>query len=165
MPASGHFELEFRARGSMVVPTLELPDSDRNLYVYLQGPIINSITARTEALRNWKERVVAAVQKRRGEAAWNPESEFAITLVLKFCPQLHGGHQKLDVENFIKPIIDGLAAGLFCEPGTEPSDIKRFDYDDSNFDLLLIQRLPDVREPSEEGVAINVSVRYTEGVV
>ena len=76
---------------------------------------------------------------------------------LSLLPALHG-NRALDVENFVKPVLDGLAAGLFSSPGQDPWAIKRFDYDDSNFSTLFIHRLPDAARPEDEGVAISVSV-------
>lgn len=35
------------------------------------------------------------------------------------------GNQRLDIENFIKPTLDALAAGLFCPNQTNPREIAR----------------------------------------
>ena len=64
----------------------------------------------------------------------------------------------MDVENFIKPTIDAMAAGLFCTNDQDISAIDRYDYDDSNFRHLFVQRLDDTATPTEEGVGICVSV-------
>ena len=45
----------------------------------------------------------------------------------------------MDVDNFVKPIIDALAAGLFCDPQIDPNNIPHWNYDDSNFNTLLIR--------------------------
>jgi len=52
-----------------------------------------------------------------------------------------------------------LAAGLFCHETQDPAAIMRFNFDDSNFNYLFIQRLQDVPRSDEEGAAICVSVR------
>ena len=76
-------------------------------------------------------------------------------------PQLllpsHGNQKNLDVENFIKPVIDALAAGLFCDPDQDPQEIAKWGFDDSNFRTLLIHRLDDATRRDDEGVAISVS--------
>ena len=157
MPEIEPLTLDNHSIGPWNVSTIELPGAKRSFAVYVDGTIINSVTENAKALRGWKERVMAATKQRRGTASWDPRSRFAITLTLKFCPKKHGGQRKLDVDNFTKPIIDGVAAGLFCGPETEPSQIDAFDYDDSNFNTLLIHRLPDTDNRDQEGVAIYVS--------
>lgn len=157
MPKTERLTLRNRTIGSWRVSTIELSSADHRFHVYVNGTIINSMTENAIALRYWKEHVMSVVKEQRGEASWNPDRQFAVTLTLRFCPKLHGGHQKLDVENFVKPIVDALAAGLFCAPETDPAEIKRFDYNDSNFNTLFIHRLPDTTYRDQEGVAINVS--------
>ena len=120
------------------------------------GTIINSITERKESLQVWKVEIASKVKEARGASPRNPSSDYAITLALSFHPANHG-YQPLDVENFIKPILDALAAGLFCDPQTVPSNISHWNYDDSNFKTLLIHRLPDADSREAEGVAICVS--------
>ena len=63
----------------------------------------------------------------------------------------------MDVDNFIKPIIDALAAGLFCDVDIDPQDIPRYNYDDSNISTLLIHRLANADRRENEGVVIYVS--------
>jgi hypothetical protein len=77
---------------------------------------------------------------------------------MTFHPGNHG-NRPLDAENFIKPILDALAAGLFCDNQTEPMDIEHWNYDDSNFNTLLVHRLDDALNPRDEGTAIAVSSR------
>ena len=157
MPEPEHLKLRNYTIGTWEVSTIGLPSADRCLSVFLSGTIVNSVTENHKALRDWKEQVMTCIKKRRGEEAWDPRRRFAITLFLKFCPKNHGGHRKLDVDNFAKPIIDAIAAGLFCGPDIDPSRIKDFNYDDSNFKTLLIHRLSDTVDPAQEGVAIHVS--------
>ena len=155
------FNLKSGAIGDWEVSRLELNDSHLRLGIVIQGTIGNSIPTSQSGkatLENWKIQIASVVKAQRGHDAWDSSRNFAITLALRFCPALHG-YQNLDVENFIKPIIDALAAGLFCNPEIEPSTIPRFDFDDSNFNTLLIQRLPDVSRREDEGVAIFVSAR------
>ena len=100
--------------------------------------------------------MASEVKESRGFERWNPEYSFAISLGLSFCPELHG-NRRLDVENFIKPIMDALAAGLFCEPDTDWQGMKKWNCDDSNFSTLLIHRLPDADRPQNEGIALFVA--------
>ena len=155
------FTLNNRAIGDFLTPVIELPRSIHSLSVPVFGVIGNSIPTSPTGqakLQDWKINVARTIKESRGDSPWDPSRQYAITLGLQFCLALHG-HQPLDVENFIKPIIDALAAGLFCNTETDPGAIERFNYDDSNFNVLLIHRLPDTNRPSEEGVRIHVSAK------
>ena len=111
-------------------------------------------------LQEWKIKVASNVRGNRGDMPWDPEDRSVVTLGFSFCPELHGGpRQKLDVENYIKPTLDALAAGLFSELGEDLASIPRWDYDDSNFSTLLIHRLPDASSAADEGVVIFVSAK------
>ena len=56
---------------------------------------------------------------------------------------------KSDVGNYVKPVIDGIAAGLFS---TSPLSVTKFNFDDSNFKHLLIEKLDNPLCPSDEGL-------------
>ena len=127
----------------------------------MRGVIGNSIptgNAGKARTANWKVQVASAVMAVRGTDPWNPSKEFAISLGMRFHLPSHG-YRQLDPENFMKPIIDAVAAGLFCEPDVNPAHIQRWDFDDSNFRTLLVHRLPDAEVKSEEGMAISISYR------
>ena len=100
--------------------------------------------------------LASAVKQNRGQNPWPTGALYAVSLGLRFCLALHGG-RPLDVENFIKPILDATAAGLFMPDSQNPAAVERWDFDDSNFNTLLIHRLPDTQHPESEGVAIFVS--------
>lgn len=111
-------------------------------------------------LQAWKLKVASDVRAERGDTPWEPEDRSVVTLGFSFCPELHGGPwQRLDVENYVKPTLDALAAGLFSEPGEDLASIPRWDYDDSSFSTLLIHRLPDAASAADEGVAVFVSAK------
>jgi hypothetical protein len=78
-----------------------------------------------------------------------------VTLGLSFHPGSHG-NQSLDVENFIKPTLDAVAAGLFSANSVSLETLSRWHHDDSNFNHLLIHRLGDARDSSSEGGALFV---------
>ena len=144
--------------GDWTVPSLEFTNPARApLRLPVTGIIINSITERKDSLQAWKVKIASEVKAAR-ETPWDPGNEYAITLSLSFYPANHG-NQRSDVENFIKPILDGLAAGLFCDPQTDPNNIPHWNYDDSNFNTLLIHRLPDATARDKEGIAICASAR------
>jgi hypothetical protein len=155
-------QLIFKDRkiGPWTVPTIELEGAALSLQQHVSGTIINSITDGQQGRdrqQDWKVSVASGVKEVRGAAAWNPAGNFAISLGLSFHLPSHGNQKNLDVENFIKPVIDALAAGLFCDPGQDPQEIAEWRYDDSNFRTLLIHRLDDATRSDEEGVAISVS--------
>ena len=144
--------------GDWTVPSLEFTTPARAaLRLPVTGSIINSVTERKDSLQAWKVKIASEVKAAR-ETPWNPGNDYAITLSLSFHLANHG-NRPLDVDNFVKPIIDALAAGLFCDPQTDPNDIPRWNYNDSNFNTLLIRRLPDATAPDKEGIAICASAR------
>ncbi len=153
----------WRAIGHWRIPVLDFtftgPVRDP-LCLPIYGIVANSIpTSPTgkDRLENWQVQVASEVKAARGPKPWNADDSYVISLGLSFHLPSHGNQKKLDVENFIKPIIDALAAGLFCSPQTYPESIPKFDYDDSNFRTLLVHRLPDARSLQFEGAAIAVS--------
>ncbi len=109
-----------------------------------------------QRLAAWKTSVVTCVKTRRGPTPWDSRLRYAISVGFSFHPAAHG-NQPLDVENFTKPSLDALAAGLFCMDEQDPASIPRYDYDDSNFLYLFVHRLPDAQVESDEGAAFYVS--------
>lgn len=151
--------LDRRAVGGWSVPAVRFADEARGLDLRVSGEIVNSITTSRrakDAQLEWKRRIASEVREVRGGGPWDAGQRYAISLNFRFCPARHG-NQPLDVENFVKPVLDGLAAGLFSPPGQDPRAIERFKFDDSNFSTLFIHRLPDATRPDDEGVAISVS--------
>ena len=114
----------------------------RSFRATVEGPIIHP--KHRDRGPAWKEKVAAEVKAVRGEAPWVPEDRYAVTLQFRFCrPE----NQKLDVDNFVKPVLDGLADGLCV--------------DDSRFRILLIHRLPNAETTEEEEVCLFVSSKGT----
>ena len=160
MNAASGLILRQKNIGDWTVPSLEFTNPVRAaLRLPVTGIIINSVidTERKASLDAWKVKIASEVKAARG-TPWYPGNDYAITLSLSFHPANHR-NQRSDVDNFVKPIIDALAAGLFCDPQTDPNNIPRWDYDDSNFNTLLIRRLPDATAPDKEGIAICASAR------
>ena len=124
---------------------------------WVQGPIIHTKAA--EKLGDWKKRLASIVKAKR-DARWKSCHLHAVTLEFRFCPPNKEGQR--DVDNYVKPVLDGLAAGLFLPDDKDPAHLERFDVyhggvDDSSFRILLIHRLPDAETPEEEGVRLFVS--------
>ena len=120
---------------------------------WVEGSPINSFAggrkgpayqAWNKARHTWVTDVTRAVKAERG-APWSPADRYAVTLQFRFRPAYE--NEKRDVDNYIKPVLDGLADGLGV--------------DDSNFRILLIHRLPDAESPAEEGVRLFVSSTET----
>ena len=155
-------QLTFKDRkiGPWTVPTIQLEGAALSLQQHVSGTIINSITdgqRGRDRQQEWKVSVASEVKRVRGAAPWNPSGNFAVSLGFSFHLPSHGNQRNLDVENFIKPVIDALAAGLFCDPGQDPLEIAEWRYDDSNFRTLLIHRLGDATRSEDEGVSISVT--------
>ena len=145
---------------SLSAGVIKFREEAKSVSTSVKGPIINSAPNKKQkrALRHWKEKVACAAKDVRGEAKWNPRDLYAVTLEFRF--HRHP-EQKLDVDNFIKPVLDGVGAGLFLPEDTDPRELLRFDdyhgVDDSNFWILLIHRLPNPPTPEEEGIRLFVS--------
>lgn len=159
---NGGLALRSRDIGGWLLPTLEFTtDEAHPLCAPVHGVIGNSVPTGQrgkDVLARWKVQVASRVKEARGECPWQAGDSYAITVGFSFHMPSHG-NRKLDVENFVKPAIDALAAGLFCHTQVNPQDIQRWDYDDSNFTTLLIHRLPDAVSREAEGAAIVVSSR------
>lgn len=150
-----------RAVGPWLLPAVVFPHPDASLALAVQGLIGNSITTSetgARRTREWKCLVTQTTKGQRGSSPWNPALEYSISLGFAFHLPSHGNRQ-LDVENFIKPTLDALAAGLFCANDSDPTTIERYDFDDSNFRHLFIQRLADASSASSEGIAIYLCSR------
>ena len=135
--------------------------SDDLLVVPVVGIVGNSVTTSAIGKRctsAWKATVASSVKHAKESRIWNPQWQYAITIAFSFCLAKHG-NQPLDVENYLKPSIDALAAGLFCNEFQDPHAISRYDYDDSNFKYLFVYRLPDAKVASTEGAVFCASVQ------
>lgn len=128
--------------------------SDTILQKTIRGRIINSIDSSKNSLE-WKRKIAKLIYDSRRGANFSSDCNYAISLSMRFLPSLHGNH-KLDVENFTKPILDGIAAGLFCPIKQDPLQITRFNYDDSNFNTLFIEKFEE-QVTSDDSVIITIS--------
>jgi len=147
--------------GNWVVASVVFRGEDTPLAIPVTAIIGNSVTtsARGERrLNDWKVAVATAAKECRGPLRLDPNWHYCISAGFSFHPGTHG-NQSLDVENFLKPSFDALAAGLFCEPNQNPSQIPRYDYDDSNFRYLFVHRLADATHANNEGAGFVVSIR------
>ena len=122
----------------------------------INGTIINSVPgpAQKQELITWKQTIAKMVFDSRNGRMFSPDNHYTISLSLRFHPPSHH-NRKLDVDNFIKPILDGIAAGLFCAIEQDPTQITKFDYDDSNFNRLYIEKLF-TDNKAEEGIVITI---------
>ncbi len=103
-----------------------------------------------------QQKIAEAVKSKRGNGPRNMNSHYAISLGMRFSKTHPNQKQPIDVDNYIKPIFAGIAAGLFINKEEIPVTLEKFkDYDDSRFDYLFVERLEN--EKNEEGVAIVIS--------
>jgi len=149
----------------MVAVTFQSPSE--LVAVPVIGVIGNSVTTSPlgkQRLLQWKKQVAVTIRQHRGATPWKTSWQYALSVGFSFYPRIHG-NQALDVENFLKPSFDALAAGLFCDEATDIAKLQRYNYDDSNFRRLFVYRLPDARTELEEGAAFCISARkYDEYV-
>ena len=137
---------------------LEFKDPSRRLpSTWVQGTIVNSFTVGPQQ-QVWKRTVASAIKRVRDGSSWDPRDLYAVTLEFRFHPGNHQ-NQELDVENYVKPVVDAVAAGLFLEEDRDPSEIERWAFPDSNFRTLLIHRAANPEDKDGEGVHVSVSVR------
>ena len=141
------------------VPTVQLDGETRALVVAVRGVVRNSIPNTAPgraALHEWKRLVTRQVGGRRGERPWSPHDEYAVSLGLRFHLPNHW-NREVDVDNYCKPVLDAVAAGLF-DP--EPDGVTRWrGYPEHRFRTLLVHRLRDGSYPAQEGAVIVVSGR------
>jgi Holliday junction resolvase RusA-like endonuclease len=124
---------------------------------FVSGKIINSVPSNSdkELYVPWKRKVAKSIYDNMIRGKNDPDYFYAVSLSMRFYPKDTKGH-KLDVENYAKPIIDGIAKGLFSnDPNFE--NVQKFNEDDSNFRYLYIERIQDATNESERGVKIVVS--------
>lgn len=143
---AGPAGLGFRAPGAIVVA------------VWVGGPIVNSVVdaKAKEKLHCWKVRIVCAVKAARGESSLDPGVPRAVTVGFSFHPGNHGGHTA-DLDNFIKPVLDAAAAGLFCRRDKHPEQVAKWDFDDSAFGPISMYRLPTPARREDEGACIVIA--------
>lgn len=110
-----------------------------------------------EKLQRWKRQISMEIKSKRGKQAHDSKNHYVVSLGMRFHTKNHGDGQ-IDVDNFIKPILDGIAAGLFCDENDDLSIINSYNqFDDSNFRHLYVERIVNNEPQKEEGVSIVVS--------
>lgn len=118
--------------------------------------IVNSvvISARKKLLDDWKRLVADEINKKVS----GPISvkHAAVSLSFFFSAPLRG-KSSFDAENFIKPILDGIAKGLFAKdwPCERNQDRIRFNEDDSIFRHVYFER-HDIKDSRKESVFVTV---------
>ncbi len=144
--------------GPWTLSVVRFAHGPNNLMVPVAGFVANAVPTSErgrQRLRDWKFLVAAAVRDRRGGSPWDAAAACAISIGFSFHPLSHGT-APLDVENFVKPTLDAVAAGLFSKDDGHSFAPMRYDFDDSQFSTLFFQRLPDAQTPAEEGAAVHV---------
>lgn len=145
--------------GAWEFEALSVAGPGRSLRIPVVGLIGNSVATSVsgkERTASWKLLVGDAVRAARGPSPWSPSDLYAITLGFSFHSASHG-NQPLDIENFIKPTLDAIAAGLFCARDLDLSALPRWSFDDSNFSRLFVTRLADARSAASEGLGLWVT--------
>ncbi len=147
--------------GKWTMPTVVFKSEDNFIAFEVNGIIGNSVPTSNSGKQKtvkWKRLVARAAKAARGELLLDPSWLYSISAGFSFNLRLHGG-PKSDVENFLKPTFDALAAGLFCTVEQDTDKIVRYDYDDSNFKFLFVYKLDDAQTADDEGVGITISIR------
>jgi hypothetical protein len=147
--------------GCWTISAVAFSQEQRRITLPVHAGIGNSVPTSSNGravLLNWKRAVAAAAKQARSGAPLDPHQVYSISAGFSFHMPSHG-NQGLEVENYLKPTFDALAAGLFCDPAADCQQFDRFAFDDTGFKYLFVYRLPDARLDSEEGVGFVVSVR------
>jgi hypothetical protein len=104
--------------------------------------VVNSVPGKNknECLYNWKCKIADEINKNLLKPKEPTKS--AISLSFFFSSQLHGYRTDFDVENFVKPVIDGIAKGLYSKSWTEEISAEniRFNENDSLLYPIFIER-------------------------
>ncbi len=175
---SGDLKFGYRDIGRQSVPTVEFVNAVDPMCLAVFGHIASWAPGtdheKRQKWQEWHIKVAREINARRGDTPWTG-NEYAISIGMAF-----DRLQELDVDNHIKPILDAIAAGLFCqdlEHHIKPvvDAINAFHktrkmqnlgniwtFDDSKFKTVLAHRLPDpgnhLSSPwKEEGIAICIS--------
>jgi len=152
-------ELKQKKIDGFTINYLEHPSGNLIIKSIIHGMIANftpTTKGGRERLQKWKRKVALDIKSRRTQR-YNPEDSYAVSIGMKFHTPTHG-EQKFDLDNYSKPIIDAVAAGLFCNENEDLTKLKRYNqFDDSNFRHVYLERLLDVKQESQEGVIILVS--------
>ena len=151
--AGGTLVYDRRDIGGWSVPTLAFLASGRTLVVRAEGEIVNE-TGQNEKLDRWRREVMSAVQRARRGKSWNSNDEYAVSIGLRLHLGDHG-ESSFDIDNYTRPTINAIAAGLFSDAA--PEDLGSWNFPGANFRTLLVRRLPDTDDTSKEGAAIFVS--------
>ena len=133
-------------------------DTNLSRFLFEAALQIQQIFLKERNLGNRKLFKQSIMDKRNG--VQNNENHYAISVSMKFHLKTHG-NLKLDAENYLKPILDGVAAGLFVPDNTNPSEISHFNYDDSNFDKVYFEKLSPALTFEDEFVTIIISKKPT----
>jgi hypothetical protein len=119
--------------------------------------VINSVVSSKNAdlLYSWKIKIADNINKLKiSPISLEPAS---VSVSFFFYKPFHG-NRDFDIENFIKPIIDGAAKGLFSKDW-EAEKVKEekvhFNEDDSIFKKIYLE-YHDYIEESKEGIYITV---------
>ncbi len=136
---------------------LEFENDHEILKNVILGQLINIQTQtgrKDDKKLEWQQKIAKAIKSERGSKARSSSNSYAISLGMKFSRHEHQ-KQPLDVDNFIKPIFAGIAAGLFSSDEIPSNVIDFKDFPDSCFRYLYVERLDD--HAVKEGVAIVIS--------
>ncbi len=147
--------------GTWGISSVVFGDESKRLCVPVTATIGNSTPTSASGKRKlteWKKAVACAVKEFRGSSSLDPKWHYCVSVGFSFYPGSHG-YKTLDVENFLKPSLDALAAGLFCANNQDPCEILRYNYDDSNFRYIFIHRLVDAENKYGEGAGFVVSIQ------
>ena len=150
-------KLKSRKIESWSIHSLEFENDKSVIVTVVHGKLANVQTKRGRRKRLlWQQQISKEIKTKRGVASRNKNSDYIISLGMKFSASHPNQKQPIDVDNFIKPIFAGIAAGLFNDNEEAPSNLEKFkDFDDSHFRYLYVERLDNIQ--NEDGVAIVIS--------
>ena len=137
--------------------SLEFENDKSVIMKVVRGKLANVQTKRGKKKRLlWQQHISKEIRTKRGPVSRNKNSDYVISLGMKFSVPHPNQKQPVDVDNFIKPIFAGIAAGLFDNSEEVPSTLEKLkDFDDSHFRYLYVERLNNIQ--NEDGVAIVIS--------
>ena len=118
--------------------------------------VINSFHENVELCRKWKFQIADQINNNI-KGPLKPLKLAAVSVSFFFYPPFHG-NKDLDIDNFIKLVIDGLAKGLFSQNWEEEKALEskiKFNENDSIFKNIYLEYQEYVEE-LKEGIYITV---------
>ena len=168
-------EVETVDEGGWAMPAAVLRPEASRLRVAIRHVVANATSGKLVA-DAWKVAVATEVKNARDGAPWDRNAILAVSIGFRFHPPTHNcvpfadyhsssARRRCDVDNYLKPVLDAVARGLFWLQEQDPAEAGIWDHDDWAFRYVLAQRiLPEAESEKDEGALICVSAATPQAI-